>query len=93
MKEIFILYCSPDCESFTHLDVKKSSEITIGSNKNNNISYSSPLVKSKHARIFYSNGRLMLENFDKDYGGLSITNQFLMKINYYLMVMYFHYGT
>ena len=68
MKEIFILYCSPDCESFTHLDVKKSSEITIGSNKNNNISYSSPLVKSKHARIFYSNGRLMLENFDKDYG-------------------------
>lgn len=66
--EIWILYCAPTCESFIHLDVKTSSEIIIGRDKNNHISYDRPLIKNRHVRIFYSNGRLLLENFDVDYG-------------------------
>ena len=67
-KEIWVLYCSPTYEQFTHLDLKTSSEIFIGYDKNNHISYNCPLIKDKHIRIFYSNGMLLLENFDTDYG-------------------------
>ena len=64
--EIWILYCAPTCEEFIHLDVKTSSEMIIGRDKNNHISYDRPFIKNRHIRIFYSNGRLL--NFDKDYG-------------------------
>lgn len=67
-KDVWILYCSPTCENFIHLDVKSSSEILIGRNKNSNILYDNPLIKDKHMRIFYSNGKLLLENFDVAYG-------------------------
>lgn len=67
-KEIWILYCAPTCENFMHLDIKTASGITIGSDQNSHISFNNPLVKNKQARIFYNNGRLLLENFDMDYG-------------------------
>ncbi len=67
-KEIWVLYCSPTCERFTHLDFNTSSEIFIGQDKKNHISYKCPCIKDKHTRIFYSNGMLLLENFDSDYG-------------------------
>lgn len=66
--EIWILYCAPTCEEFIHLDVKTPHEIIIGSDKNSHILYDSTLIKNKHIRIFYNNGRLLLENFDADYG-------------------------
>ncbi len=66
--EIFVLHCAPTCENFMHFDVKGHSEIFIGSDGDNSITYKNPLIKSKHAHIYYSNGRLMFENFDSDYG-------------------------
>ena len=67
--EIFILYCAPEYEAdFTHLNIKSSQEILIGSGEECDILYDIPLVKKVHARIFFSNGKLMIENFDTDYG-------------------------
>lgn len=67
--EVFVLYCSPEYEeSFTHLDIKTSQEILIGSGEQCDILYDIPLVKEVHSRIFFSNGKLMIENYDTDYG-------------------------
>lgn len=67
--EVFVLYCAPKYEeNFTHLERKNSQEILIGSGKECHILFDNPLVKQKHARIFFSNGKLMLENFDFDFG-------------------------
>lgn len=69
VNEVFVLYCAPDFEeSFIHLDIKSSQEILIGSGEKCNILYDMPLVKNVHARIFFSNGKLMIENFDTDFG-------------------------
>lgn len=66
---VFVLYCVPEFEEdFIHLDIKSSQEILIGSGHECQITYDHPLVKNKHARIFFSNGKLMLENFDQDFG-------------------------
>lgn len=64
----FVLYCMPSFENFIKLEINNSSEITIGSNPNNSIQFDNPLVKDKHARIFYSNGKLMIENYDEKFG-------------------------
>lgn len=67
--DIFVLYCSPEYEGdFTHLYIKTSQEILIGSDEKCHIEYNNPLVKDVHARIFFSNGKLMLENLDTDFG-------------------------
>ncbi len=66
--DVWILYCSPTCEKYIHLDVKILSEILIGRDESNDISYDNPFIKNNHARIFYSNGKLLLENFDRTYG-------------------------
>jgi len=66
---LFVLYCAPTYEdSFVHLDINNSQEIWIGSGQDSHILYNNPLVKKKHARIFFSNGKLMLENFDINFG-------------------------
>ncbi|MGN1326958.1 MAG: FHA domain-containing protein, partial [Clostridia bacterium] len=65
----FVIYCAPIFEEhFTHLNIKSSQEIFIGSGDQCHISYKNPLVKEKHARIFFSNGKLMLEDLDSDFG-------------------------
>ena len=67
--EVFVLYCAPEYEeSFIHLSIKTSQEILIGSGEECQILYDIPLVKKVHARIFFSNGKLMIENFDKEFG-------------------------
>lgn len=67
--DAFILYCAPNYdEEFTHLNIKSSQEIIIGRGEDCHIVYDNPLVKEQHARIFFSNGKLMLENFDYDFG-------------------------
>lgn len=68
-KEIYILYCLPDFEdSFNHLDIIGTQEITIGSNDNNSIVYKSPLVAGLHAKICKFNGKWTIENYDSKYG-------------------------
>ena len=67
-KDIWILYCAPTCEEYIHLDKKTSSEIIIGRNNVNHISFDNELIKERHARIYYSNGKLLIENFDNNFG-------------------------
>lgn len=67
--ELYILYCAPVYENnFERLEVKDTSEIIIGSSKDCHIIYDNPVTKSKHARIFYFNGRWTVENFDSEFG-------------------------
>ena len=66
--DLFVLYCAPTCENYIKLDTKNTLEMLIGSSSECQIQYNSPAVKDKHARIYYSNGQLMLENYDEDYG-------------------------
>lgn len=67
--DIFVLYCAPEYEeNFTHLYINTSQEILIGSGERCHIKYDNPLVKDVHAKIFFSNGKLMLENLDTDFG-------------------------
>ena len=66
--EMYILYCSPVYEKdIIHLDIKNTSEILIGKDKNNHICYNHVLIKNNHARIFSNNGKWNVENFDKRY--------------------------
>ncbi len=83
---LFILYCAPAFEkNFTHLNIKTSQEILIGSSQSCHIVYDNPLVKKKQARIFFSNGKLMLENFDSDFGtfvnNIPVTDRLKMLFN------------
>lgn len=67
--EIGILYCSPAYEdNLLQLDIKGTQELFIGNNEKNEIDYNNPLVSSKHARIFLSNGRWVIENLDEKFG-------------------------
>lgn len=66
---LFAIYCSPTYEdNYTKLDIINSQPILIGKGRNNYISYDNEAVKEHHARIFLSNGRLMLENYDNVFG-------------------------
>lgn len=66
---IFILFAFPSYENnFEHLIMKESQKILIGSSDECHIRYISPLIKPKHARIFFNRGQLMLENYDNVYG-------------------------
>ena len=66
---VFVLYCSPIFEdNFTHLRRKGSQDILIGKNQNNQIMYNNPLIQQCQARIFFNNGKLILENFDNTFG-------------------------
>lgn len=69
LKELFILYCSPTIEeNFTHFDIKHTQEIYIGNGIQNHISYQNKMVSANHAKISLNNGRLILENYDTNYG-------------------------
>ena len=79
--ELFIIYCSPTYEeNYTRLRRKESKEILIGKSHVNDIVYKNPLVNQSHARIFFSNGKLMLENFDKAYGTFVNNNPVTQKL-------------
>ena len=67
-EDIWILYCSPTCERYIHLDFQTSSEIIIGSDENCDITYHNEFIKNRQVRIFYSNGKLLLETFRDSYG-------------------------
>ena len=66
---IFAIYCTPTYENnYTQLEILNSQAILIGNGRKNHISYENETVKEHHARIFFSNGRLMLENYDNVFG-------------------------
>lgn len=85
-KDLFIVYCTPTVEKrFMKLDFENTQEISIGSDKNNDIIYRNLLVKDKHARIFYSGGKLIIENFDTNFGtfvnGNVVTSKMKLLLN------------
>lgn len=66
---LYILLCEPTYErDFIQLNAKNFQEITIGRKAYSDIIYNNSLIKQEQARIFYSNGKLMVENFDESYG-------------------------
>lgn len=66
---LYILICEPIYEkNFIHLKTNNFQEITIGNNENNDIIYRNALIKDRQARIFFSSGKLMIENYDDGYG-------------------------
>ena len=67
-KEMFLLYCAPVLETYTHLKIKDNNEITIGSGKKNQITYYSGWVSEYHAKLYKVDGKWMLDNFDTQYG-------------------------
>ncbi len=67
--EVYILYCSPVYEkNFCELNINNTQEILIGKNINSHIVYNNALIEENHAKIFFNNGRWMIENFDKKFG-------------------------
>ena len=66
---VFVLYCSPSFDdNFVNLKMNVMQEIKIGSSNDNDIIYQNPLVKQHQARIFLSNGKLLIENYDDNFG-------------------------
>lgn len=67
-RELYILCCLPTYDmNFEQYNIN-AKEMTIGSSLNNDIQYSNNLIANQHAYIYYSNGRWIIENFDKDFG-------------------------
>ena len=68
-----------------HLKTNNFQEITVGSSENNDIIYNNPIIREKQARIFFSNGKLMLENYDESYGtflnNLPVANKLKLVFN------------
>ncbi len=67
---LYILICEPVYEkNYIHLQTTSNfQQITIGKSSDNDIIYDNPLIKSIQAKIFFSNGTLMIKNYDNDYG-------------------------
>ena len=67
--EIYLLYCAPVYENnYLQIELTKGREILIGKDKNNDIVYNSNIVSSVHAKLSFSNGKWIIENFDKKFG-------------------------
>lgn len=68
-EELFVLYCFPVCDNnLFHLELKGKNNITIGSSKNNDIVYNNEFVSQIHAKLYFSNGKFILENCDTKFG-------------------------
>lgn len=66
---LYILLCEPIYEkNYIHIKISNFQEITIGKSLACDIVYNNSLINEKQAKIFYSNGKLMLENYDTNYG-------------------------
>ena len=66
---LYILLCEPIYQrNFIQIKTQNFQEITIGKSLNCDIIYNNTLINDKQAKIFYSNGKLMLENYDTNYG-------------------------
>ncbi len=67
-KSLYILCCLPVYEeNWAYFKIKKQ-PILIGKNEANQISYENDLVSDIHAKMFFRNGKWILQNCDKKYG-------------------------
>ena len=83
---LYILLCEPIYEkNFIHIKASNFQEITIGKSLNCDIVYDNSLINDVQAKIFYSNGKLMLENYDTNYGiflnDVSVSNKLKLLFN------------
>ena len=83
---LYILICEPTYErDFIQICTDELQEVTIGRGENCDINYNISLIMEKQARIFYGNGKLMLENYDNSYGtflnGLPVANKLKLLFN------------
>ena len=67
-EEMFLLYCAPVLENYTHLNIKNKQDINIGTGKDNQIVYYNSWVSEKHARLHFENGKWLLESYDTQFG-------------------------
>ena len=66
---LYILLCEKIYEkNFIHIKTKNFQQIIIGRDMSSDIIYNNSLIKKVQAKIFFNNGKLMLENFDNHYG-------------------------
>ena len=67
--EIYLLYCAPVYENdYKQIELIKGREILIGKDKSNDIIYNNETLSNVHAKLSYSNGKWIIENFDKKFG-------------------------
>ena len=67
--EVCILCCMPDYDdSFSHVDIINTQEITIGSAPSNTIVYSAPLVSAVHVKITKKDNKWTVFNNDSLFG-------------------------
>ena len=83
---LYILLCEPIYQrNFIQIKTQNFQEITIGKSLNCDIIYNNSLISEKQAKIFYSNGKLMLENYDTNYGiflnGTPVSNKVKLLFN------------
>ena len=68
-KEFYIIHCSDlNEDNLTRYDIRHTQEIRIGRGMQSHICYENNLVSDYHARIVLNNGRLLLENYDTNFG-------------------------
>ena len=68
-KEVYTLYCVSDEENkLRHMNLKNTQRITIGSAKDNNISYNNFFVSDKHAEIIKKDGKWIIKNYNMHCG-------------------------
>ena len=82
----YILLCEPIYEkNFIHIKSQNFQQLTIGRDTNCDIIYDNSLIKKVQAKIFFSNGKLMLENYDNNYGvflnGIPVSNKLRLLFN------------
>jgi len=67
--DLFILYCSPVCDSSLFLlEPNNKKEILIGKAENNDITYNNEFVADLHAKLSFNEGKIIIENYDKNFG-------------------------
>ena len=82
--DIYILQCLPAFEEdLIHLNIKHTQEILIGKSELNQISYDNLFVSNTHARIFFYNGRFIIENYDEKIAKQNSTEALLLERNRY----------
>ena len=89
---IYILYCSDVYDKYLKgYNLGQSvQEISIGSDASTDITYNNFLVAKKHARIFASNGKWMLENLDKRENTTYLNNRVIKEqiVPIFLVILY-----
>lgn len=67
--DVYVLYCSDVYDkTYIRLDIKEHTDLFIGRNAENDISYTHPLVEDRHARIYYEDETWKIQNYDQKYG-------------------------